>query len=352
MADLTTAPSYQKANPMTNRKKKATKAKPRPRAAAPKPTTSTALVLSSKQINRVRQELVERLATEGVTAAPVTAGILGEDAAIGMVGQFDIHLTDREEEVLSEAVNLDDVQIKPTGELYLPHEVYTRWFNRAFGRLGWAIVPAARPRTNSKSVVVPYVLYVHGKPAATAWVEQEYHESNERQTLGDAVESTVASALRRIAKRLGVGLELWRRSWLERVVYDRAIPVMVKTRSGGEMQQWRLTNQLPLKGEIGPADRAGASRGARFDRGGEREERGAGDVRRAPAGTDGNGGAKISEPQHRRLWSIAKGAERSNAEVKAWLLSRFGVDARDLLRKDYDYVCEQLEARGSLPGGA
>ena len=340
------------------KQKKATKVKARPRVTAPKASASTALVtLRSADIQRVKAELVQRLAEEGANVTGptqiVSAGILGEDAAIGMVGQFDLRTTDAEEAVLSEAVNLEDVQIKPTGELYLPHEVYTRWFNRAFGRLGWSIVPAARPRTNSKTVVVPYVLYVHGKPAATAWGEQEYHEDNARQTLGDAVESTVASALRRIAKRLGVGLELWRRPWLERIVHERAVPVLVEVGYGEKRKtvtQWRLSNQRPLKGEIRPAghgqreDRPNSSPSA-TDRG-FREPAA---TPHAAGGSDGFSGAHITERQVKRLWAIAKEMQRDTREVSAWIKATYHVAPEGLTRRDYDAVCDALEAPGDLP---
>src|SRR3990167_5946168 len=69
-----------------------------------------------------------------------------------------------------------------------------------------------------QTITCPYVLHIHGKPVAFAMGEQEYYDSNEQQTYGDALESTVASALRRCAKRLGVGLELWGQDFL------RALP--------------------------------------------------------------------------------------------------------------------------------
>ena len=52
------------------------------------------------------------------------------------------------------------------------------------------------------------MLFVHGKPVAFATGEQDYFETNERQTYGDALEATMSSALRRFCKHLGMGLEL------------------------------------------------------------------------------------------------------------------------------------------------
>lgn len=326
--------------------KKATKTRPRAAARPKAATASTAMVLSKKDINRVRQELVDRVAASASAEVAGPTGVLGEDAIIGQVGRFEVRLTPEEEKVLDEPVNIEHVAIKPTGEPYIPHERYTGWFNRAFGRLGWAIVPCAKPRVGDNTVIVPYVLYIHGKPAAFAWGEQAYSVKNKRQSLGDAVEATVASALRRFAKRLGVGLELWRREWLDDFITRRAIAVVTD-----EGVRWRLTNQRALPGEQRPAER-GYQRREEYGGGGGDEHRRDEGGHRPPAGHDGNGGATISDRQHKRLWAIASSAGRDTNEVKAWVKGRFNLQhTRELLRKDYDYVCEQLETPGALPGG-
>lgn len=156
-------------------------------------------------------------------------GQLGELATVGALGLAELKLTKEEDAILAEPVNPADVMLKPKVKggppeiAYLPHIVYTRWFHRAFGRTGWACVPTAQPKKVNNLILVPYLLYVHGVPVAAATGEQEYFETNAQQTYGDVIESTVASALRRFAKRLGVGLELWDKRWLEAHFGKRAV---------------------------------------------------------------------------------------------------------------------------------
>jgi hypothetical protein len=94
--------------------------------------------------------------------------------------------------------------------------------------------PAAKPLKSGNSVVQPYVLYIHGKPVAFAMGEQEYFEGNKEQTYGDALEATVASALRRCMKRLGIGLELWDRAWVDNFMAEQGVHVQIENKDGSK----------------------------------------------------------------------------------------------------------------------
>lgn len=235
------------------------------------------------------------------------AGILGDEAAVGALGLVEVKLTDAEEAILSEPVNPADVSFKPAkrGEPptipYLSHPVYTKWFNRAFGRLGWAIVPKSKPIKNGDVIMCPYMLYIHGQPAAFAWGEQDYFANNAQQTYGDAVESTVASALRRCAKRLGVGLELWDKTWIATL----APPVM----------------------RLRPSAEYGAP----------------------PAGTHAKADEPITREQRERLATIVTRTGRDVNDVSLWLKVRYKVSSSaQIKRRDYDAVIQALEAKGAL----
>ena len=347
-----------------------------------KPKKSTALVVRGAQRgSKTRQQLAQlkkRARRAGVIevgtitrrkgdhpdvgishfpAAPADQGVLGEEAALGALGLIEIKLTAKEEAVLARSVPVEQVLIKPTGQPYLSHPTYTKWFNDAFGRLGWAIVPRAKPRyadtTQGDSprgtISCPYVLYIHGKPAAFAMGEQEYHESNKEQTYGDAYEATVASALRRCAKRLGVGLELWDKTWLQTFIDKNCVKVWC----GEEKKpRWRRRIDPPFWNE-------------RTARGQEEQTKVRHEARRPPAaGHDGSGNQKITmgtrdKPgQVQRLWVIIRNSGRAELAVREWLKGRYGYEStQDILRKDYEEICRliedpvvQLDPRAREPG--
>jgi len=69
-----------------------------------------------------------------------------------------------------------------------------------------------------------------------------------------------------------------------------------------------------------------------------------------PAGRDASRNAVISDAQRKRLWVIARKANRSDAELKDWLVARFGITSSKLIaRRDYNFICETIESPGALP---
>ena len=282
------------------------KAKAKKRAAAPK--KSTALAVRKK----APAPLIRIQDPTGALTQHV--GQLGELATVGALGLAELKLTAEEDKILGEPVNPADVLLKPKVKggppeiAYLPHIVYTRWFHRAFGRTGWACVPTAAPKKVNNLILVPYLLYVHGVPVAAATGEQEYHETNLQQTYGDVIESTVASALRRFAKRLGVGLELWDKRWLEANFGKRAV-------RGSRREE--VIDAQPVEDRVHQASAQPAV---------------------------------ITNAQRKRLTDIAERAGRDASEVRLWLKKRFGAadGSKDVRQSDYAEVCRLLEARGAL----
>jgi hypothetical protein len=304
---------------------------------------------------------------------------LTDEIMLGGLGLVELKLKPEEEEVCARGVNVHDIQVKPTGQPYLPHPVYTRWFNTAFGRLGWALVPVSKPvkaQSGKKvSVVVPYVFYIHGHPVAFANGEQDYYEDNAEQTYGDALESTVASGLRRCAKRLGIGLEMWDRRYLDAFVDTRCVrvKVRVKQRDNTEKEKWqvRLKGSEPFWNEVG--------RGRQQQQSTSREEpplhddgtraepahevapmtgRTAGAAATVPGeqrSTHAKEGEVITQPQRQRLALIINNSDRTDIEVIEWLRRSYGLQSekptKDILRRDYDGICRAIEAKGPLPNG-
>lgn len=253
-----------------------------------------------------------------------------EDMNLGAFGLLELKLTKHEEEVLNEPIDPRKIMWRPREKdgppviPYYPHPEYTRWFNRAFGRTGWALVPISKPNITradknpaQQTIVQPYLLHVHGKAIAYAPGEQEYFEGNRSQTYGDALESCHANALRRCAKHLGVGLELWDKDYI-----NSLRPGAAGNYTQGpapEQPQQRREYQAPQQGE-------------------------------APAAHHAQSGEAITDKQRKRLWVIVRNSGRDEEQVRAWLERRFGwTSTKQVTRREYEFVCTAIESPAQLP---
>lgn len=338
-----------------------------------KPASSTskalAIVRRNSHIERpakpTKQELVLSSELAAMLAGPIRQAQdvaltrereherrLADDAEITGLGLAKTPFSAEIEKVLAEPVDVALVSVKPSGVVFLSHIHYTRWFNRAFGRGAWALVPVAKVKRADRVVAQDYILYVHGEPRAMGTGEQEYFEGNRDQSWGDAIESTVASGLRRCAKRLGVGLELWDKDWIETWLHEHAVRVPTLDREGKTKYQWRKKTSPPFYNEVRDNRRPPAR-----DELDQREERRQEPERpRTPAPPadkprsyqDGKGDQVISDPQLRRLWAIIGKSGRVESEVKAWLAGLGYEHTKDIRRKDYDRICQAIEASGEL----
>lgn len=266
---------------------------------------------------------------------------LSEDnVSLGELGLVEVKLTDQEEAVLNEPVPEAEVLLKPHSSFppaYLSHPSYTRWFNRAFGRLGWSLVPASKPMKASGAVVCAYLLHIHGKPVALAWGEQEFHDNNKYQSYGDALEATVASALRRCAKHLGMGLELWDKDWTS--AFHMKHPEMF--RRAIELGREERGSRSSSSSSSRPAQSASTAPSAAPAQPAQPE----------PA-HHRHSGQPITEKQARRLWVIATNSGRGVEQVEAWIKRAYRVDSmKDVTRDIYDAICNAVESVGDLPPG-
>jgi hypothetical protein len=271
------------------------------------------------------------------TEALVTQA-LNEDIILGEFGLVELKFTPEEEAVLNRPVPKEDIKILPTGAVYLPHMKYTRWLNEAFGRTGWTLRPASKPLLNENTVVIPYLLMVHGKPVAFALGEQEYFATNKSQSYGDALESTIASGLRRCCKRLGIGLELWDRS------FGEAFKEQYGVKAWNEKHQryeWRRKDDPPFFWE-------GQSRREQRRVTHEDEQQRQPPPRQEPVAHHGKATDPITDEQKKRLWTIARRRGRTDDEVKVYI-GRLGYTrSSDIKRKDYETICTALEHPGPL----
>lgn len=127
-------------------------------------------------------------------------------------------LDEKAESVLAEPLNEKDVQIRPDGLVYLPWTWYADRLNRAFGRLGWGLVPQSGPMTkdmgNMTLVVWGHWLVVRGIPVGFEMGETAYRPDNHQMSFGDAAAGAKSNSLARNCKMLGMSLELWSQEWV------------------------------------------------------------------------------------------------------------------------------------------
>lgn len=324
-------------------KKKAPRGTPRRKKKAPKKPTALARIVKTPEI---------------LPAAPKARSITSDEVELGDFGLVKLVVTPEQEAKLNAPVEERIVSLLPQGQVYVSHIHYTRFLNEVFGRCGWALAPVTKPRLTGKSVVVGHILYVAGVPVSFAEGGQDFHETNRDQAFHDAVEAAYASALRRAAKHIGVWLELWDREWGEAFKDRFGRRVRVKVKKGGEEKTeywWRRKDQRPYWQE---------GKGDQQEHGGDAREgasssgRGSGDSRvqtpppqqERPAGTNTNANDAITQEQRKRLFTIAKRAGRTDAEISVWLKERYRLESsKDIKRKDYDAICNAVEAPGRLP---
>lgn len=275
--------------------------------------------------------------------APVTVRKLDDDIDLGDLGLVEMRFNKEEERILSEPFEIGEIRIRPDGVVYVPHPAYTRKLNKAFGRTGWQMVPASKPRSGDQTVVMPYKLYVHGKPIAFAFGEQEFFgEKNKGQSYGDAIESTMASGLRRCCKRIGIGLELWDHEFGEAFKAEHCVCVQVEVKNfrTGEMERkywWRRRVATPFYNEVG--------------KGSHRDKERAPAKTQEPVAHHANASGPIGDPKIQKLWMTIRKRGRTEQEVRDYLLSTFGyTSSRDITHANFDTIITAIEHPGPLPG--
>ena len=156
---------------------------------------------------------------------------------------------------LTQPVKMEDIEIKPTGEIYLSHVRYRKMLNDAFGMGNWSLRPLGGFVKTGSVVCREYALYIKGKYAASAIGEQNYIESNAQMTWSDACEATKSNVIMRCCKDLGIGLEMWDKKFVVKFQKEFCVQVWRKPKQGKENKpQWRLKESEPFFDETGIVD--------------------------------------------------------------------------------------------------
>ncbi len=153
-----------------------------------------------------------------------------------------------------------EIDILPTGEVYLSQIGYRRRLNAAFGPGGWGMKPLSKPSLNVETVIVnekakerstllqEWALYGSGNFIASAYGEAEYQPSNARMTYATALESLKSNALMRCCKDLGIASECWDKRFCHAFQRDHCVQVWIE---GNRKPQWRRKDSKPFYKETG-----------------------------------------------------------------------------------------------------
>lgn len=161
---------------------------------------------------------VEVNGTVGETAAAVPANTpfnnsFNMEELLKTAGMLEV--SEKEKKILRAPVPEDKITIREDGLIFLSWFEYQRRLDEAFGA-SWSLVPNGMPKLIDNQVIWGFYLVVRGKLVDFAIGGQEYVPSNKTMTYSDAMEGAKSNALMRLCKRLGIGLELWDRRFVEK----------------------------------------------------------------------------------------------------------------------------------------
>ncbi len=156
----------------------------------------------------IQQEPARELSKpgEGVAAYPgATAMAFSSKEQTGLNADFDD----------------DDLEITPDGIVYAPAVFYRERLDKVFGQGRHALIRQTKWEIVNGCVMATFHLYIDKRFICEATGDQAYHANNKRMTYGDAIEGSMSSALKRVCKKVGIGLKLWspkyRREWRKKM---------------------------------------------------------------------------------------------------------------------------------------
>ncbi|KAM3458122.1 hypothetical protein MY3296_000772 [Beauveria thailandica] len=134
-------------------------------------------------------------------------------------------VTARQFAALMKPLDVDDIEVKPDGIIYLPEIRYRRRLNEAFGPMGWGLIPKGDAVVGNSVVTREYALIVDGRFVSQAQGENSYFGADQ---LPSAVEGCKSNALMRCCKDLGIASELWDPSFIRWFKKNRMEEVWVE----------------------------------------------------------------------------------------------------------------------------
>lgn len=203
---------------------------------------------------------------------------LTTDPKRGQTPKGTVKLTESQRAALLVRATEADVELKPTGEIYMPGVFYRTVLQQVFGPGAWHVEPGTAYMNLQddayKSTLYLQVRLIVGRctrcqrsaaacdcGAATEEIciaedvgAQAYHPTNARLSYDDAYTAAVTNGLMRCcSKTLGVYANCWEPRWAEEARWQIGLQVSVTGWDNKVKNQWRRWDRRPLAGERGIA---------------------------------------------------------------------------------------------------
>jgi hypothetical protein len=172
---------------------------------------------------RVDGEIVEQ---PGVTPAQAKIDAIASLTKAAYARASELRLTPEEDKALA-ADFPDEAFRKGAGgddaKIYIEHAFLRDRFNDVLGRGAWALVTRSRWTEEFKTskggaavrVYSEVMMVIRGCYVTEVVGEMEYYPNNAKTTYADAIEGSKTAAFRRLAKDFGVGLQAWKKGFVE-----------------------------------------------------------------------------------------------------------------------------------------
>ena len=163
--------------------------------------------------------------------------------------------TEQQTAILTKAVNVEDLEILPSGEIYASQVFYRRRLNEAFRPGGWGLRRWGKMIKQDKFICRDYALFIAGRLIAVAMGEAKYQPGKSRKSYASALEACKSNALMRCCKDIGVASECWDRKFTNQFKKEYCVAVWrdgyKDPESGKNRPCWRLRSDSPFYDEIG-----------------------------------------------------------------------------------------------------
>ena len=306
--------------------------------------------------SKARAALVRRPAAHPARprVAPPPPAALPATLALAGLGLSQSGFTETERAALMGPFVDEQIEIKPSGEVYVSHIFIRNRLSEIFGPGNWGLLPED-PVDKQGQLIQKWTLLIRGRPVAAAYGEARYIANNPRHSWGKALEAAKSNALTRCAKDISLAARCWERRW--QFSYRMRHGVLVKVRVKDRIEtQWRHVDSPPLSAEISLDDRspnadryqpptaarrAAAEASWRPATEDEQPTVEAQEARAAELVPFGDG--LIDARGHRQLRGAMRTHQRSEADVKAFLKKQWGYGSTAEIRQSQlnavlDYV--------------
>lgn len=173
-------------------------------------------------------------------------------------GAFDLAITPEQGAKLAAKFAPEQMNILPTGEVYVSHTHLRQRLTEAFGFGQWIMLPRGNFSQDGNLMLRQYALVIKGCFVAEAVGEMEWQPTNKRMTKGDAMEGVTSNALMRLCKAFGVGLQSWDKVYNDKFIAEHCVRVWRRDLDQKNKYQWRRKDATPWYDESAAPPSGGA----------------------------------------------------------------------------------------------